>query len=346
MSDKREYGIDALKTVAMLFVVINHILFWGGYGVDVSGYSAKAIGLKLIDAVAICAVNVFVLSSGWIMSCKIWRWSRIVELWATVVFYSLIIAAIAKWFLGVEFGMRIWLHSIMPVGCNQYWFFTVYFGLFFSMPVLNKLIASLSEREGVLFVYVGLVMFSLYPWLQRHDLFAIHDGYSLIWFMYLYSLAGIAKRNLWLDKLRVWHGIALVVLGALGSVSLPVIHERLSEIVGLKPILGIFSAYTSPLLVMESLGFLLLFSKLRIDGGRLRGILRLTAPSIFTVYIIHSNKLFRQMVKWNDFWSDYLQNNSFAYSVLGTLVAAALIFSYCILVDQVRILLFRKFNAK
>lgn len=346
MDDKRQYGIDALKMLAMFLVVVNHILFWGGFGLDSPELGYKALGLKIIDAIALCAVNVFVMASGWIMSDREPKFRRIIELWLTVVCYSLIIAIIAKWLIRYPVGLRIWLHSVMPVGCNQYWFFTMYVGLFLAMPFLNRFISVSSERECALFSSVGFVSLSLYPWLQRHDLFVVNEGYSLIWFIYLYCVSGMAKRYSWHVKLPKWIGAALLLTGIAGNAIFPWLHCKVSGILGLKALPAIFISYTSPLLVAEGVGLMLIFARMDVKRAWIRTVLRWMAPSIFSVYIIHSNKVFRSISHWNEFWRDFLHGNSFMVDVAVVIGAASLIFAISVLLDQIRTQLFKRLYGK
>ena len=346
MEDNRQYGIDVLKILAMFLVVVNHILFWGGFGLDSPEVGIKAFGLKMVDAVALCAVNVFVLASGWIMSVRKWNWRRIMVLWLTVVWYSLIIAAIAKWLLGYPVGTRTWLYSVMPVGCNQYWFFTIYVGLFFAMPFLNRLISALTERECYMLAGGGFVALALYPWVQRHDLFIINEGYSLIWFMYLYCVAGIARAHLWDRRLPKWIGFIIVVCAIAGNAVIPAVHQNISECLGLKALPGVFTAYTSPMIIAESIGLLLIFARTEIKTSWVRTSLRWIAPSVFSVYIIHSNKVFRSLTHWNEFWRDHLHGNGFIVDVLVVLGTAALIFAISVLLDQIRARIFKKLYGK
>ena len=70
MMREREYGIDLMKIVAMIFIVADHILLWGGWGLCSEHGGVKGNVLAWLDAVTLCHVNCFVLASGWIMSRK------------------------------------------------------------------------------------------------------------------------------------------------------------------------------------------------------------------------------------------------------------------------------------
>lgn len=89
----RNYGIDLLKLFAMLGVVMLHVLGRGGVvsaSISEGLFSVKYLVLYWLYAFVYPAVNVFVLSTGYVMWNRKWRLSRLVELWIEVVFYSVI----------------------------------------------------------------------------------------------------------------------------------------------------------------------------------------------------------------------------------------------------------------
>ena len=190
---KREYGIDLLKIVAMLMVVMLHIMGRGGVN-EACAQNANSLR-NMIEQIAyafcVPAVDCFVLATGYIMSRHRFRYSRIVKLWCEVVFYTLCMTACAAiccpW---VSVGCRDWVTAFFPIAKNSYWFLTMYVALFFSIPYLNHLLNTLPDRDLGIMIVSGFVMFSFYPALVGADLFRLHGGYSYLWFMYLYLVAG------------------------------------------------------------------------------------------------------------------------------------------------------------
>ena len=342
---QREYGIDILKIVAMLLVVINHILFWGGYGVDAPTDDLKGVVLQSLDAIAICAVNVFIMASGWIMCKREVHLRRLVNLWFTVVFWSFAIAVLFQC-CGYSTSPRTWIYAFMPVGCNRYWFFTVYVGLFLTMPFLNCCVSNLDPKGRTILALGGFILLSVYPSVLRHDLFVTNNGYSLLWFVYLYLFAACARLNSWDQRVSWRVGCALIILGGICSVMLPIVLRKASDMIGLKPLVSVFSAYTSPFLFVEAIGFMIVFTKIKVESISCRKLITLVVPSVFSVYIIHSNAVFREAAKWNDFWWTFLHENDLPVALVGTVLAGLFIFIICIVMDQLRVLIIRKFHAK
>ena len=63
---KRNYGIDLLRMILMLMVVILHVLGHGGVLDATTPLSAKYCVSWLIESFAYCAVNCYALISGYV----------------------------------------------------------------------------------------------------------------------------------------------------------------------------------------------------------------------------------------------------------------------------------------
>lgn len=298
---KREFGIDLLKMMAMVMVVVHHIL---NAGVE-SSLSEKSLGaewtLQLFHCFCYCAVDVFVMATGYIMCRLGFRYARIFKLWRQVVGYSLTLVIVACCVSRVRVGWHDWLEACFPVLTNQYWFFTQYFALFFLMPFLNRLVDNLSNREMIVLLLTGGGLFSFCSLAAGADLFVIKWGYSVLWFMYLYVLgSAIFKISLVIRVKKLWTvvilaiGCAISALGAIGSRLLP-------QLIGGGARVGDLAySYTSPSIVLEALALMILFGRIEVKSERLQHIITFLAPSTFIVYIVHTNKLFRRMVGWEN----------------------------------------------
>ena len=333
---KRLFGIDLLKAVAMVMVVSLHIMGRGGVLNTCAQHShSLQYGIcSLFHTACMCSVNCFVLATGFIMSRHTFKYARIFALWGEVVFYSLAIALVAVvFFPSVPIGWQDWLKAVMPIAFNRYWFISCYVGLFFTIPFLNQLLMSLERQEQRRLLLTGFGLLSLLPCLSGNDMFAHHFGYSLIWFYFLYLWAGYIALN------EVWRRVSvgrccLAFLLAMGaSVGLGIFYGRLERTVGL--VGNGWGQYASPLILIEATSLLILAAKIEIKSLVLKRLIAYLAPSIVSVYVIHSNGVFRQMVAWNGRFAFLADYGVFGLvgSVLGFAVA---IFIGCVLVDVAR----------
>ena len=70
VESKRKYGIDFLKIISMLMIVLLHILSHGGVLKGLNSFSAQYAAAHFLQCMAACAVNVYVMISGfWLFVC-------------------------------------------------------------------------------------------------------------------------------------------------------------------------------------------------------------------------------------------------------------------------------------
>lgn len=333
---RREVNIDLLKIVSMFLIVADHIVFWGGWGMCSCQPGLKGWALSLMNTFCLYAVNCFVLASGWVMSRKDFKISRIVKLWLEVEFYSAIMFVIGVAFSReINFSWRELIFSLLPLTMNRYWFFTQYVGLFFLMPFLNCAIQYMDKRAHLLLVFVGLVLFSLHPFLLKNDMFHVNHGYGIIWFAFLYYIAGVAAKY----GVQCTIPMPLLIVTtfacgvcAFGSLK---IFSCINSIFGFTDNLGLFDAYNSPFIFGGSVAWFLIFSKIDVSK-RMARFVSFAAPSIFSVYLIHSNHFFRIMTEWNKQWRAFLDMHGLHICLLGVILGASIIFFGCIGIDVVR----------
>lgn len=337
---RREYGIDLLKIFSMVMVVMLHIMGRGGVRAACAAKGSSVyLAQQVLEAVSLCAVNCFVLATGYIMCQHTFRYGRIVKLWAEVVFYSLAIVLVACcWFPQVELTRLDWLAAVMPIGFEAYWFVTSYFGLFFLMPFLNRLLNALDSRERLILVVTGFALFSVLPTVFGRDLFRTHFGYSMVWFVFLYLAAGWVRIDRIATRLRPLTAFALAAAAVFVTLAGQVAGARLKNDLGLCG--GFWMLYSSPGVVVESVCLLIGFSQMRIDNRLLTAVIGWASASVFSVYIIHSNGVFRRMVAWNDRFAG-LSDYAWGSAVWGTLVCAVGIFTACAFIDSVRRVMLR-----
>ena len=109
----RNYGIDLLKMAAMMMVVANHILQGGGIYEKLLD-SGRACIVQVFHCFCNCAVDCFVMATGYIMCRHAFKYVRIFRLWRQVVGYSLAIAVIAWIALPAgSVGWRDWAGAAM-----------------------------------------------------------------------------------------------------------------------------------------------------------------------------------------------------------------------------------------
>ena len=167
---ERNYGIDALRIISMMMIVLLHIVNTDALQNCFIRYSLGYEIISLVKAATFYAVNCYALISGFVGINAKHRYSNIVLLWIRVVLYLAIFSCVFKFIFPESFGIKKIIMSFFPIMTNQYWYFTSYFILFLFVPLLNNAVQHISKRQmSVLMV----ILFSLCSLTAR-------NGYEVI----------------------------------------------------------------------------------------------------------------------------------------------------------------------
>lgn len=205
--DKRKYGIDLLRIIAMVLVVVLHILGQGGILIEAEKNEIKFAVVWLLEIVAYCAVNCYALISGFVYFSeenKQVKLSKYIKLWLQVEFYSVLITLYFWQFYPNLVNKKQLVKSFFPILSEQYWYFSAYTGVYFIIPWLNKIIQGLKEKELKTLVFCVLI-FSSYiigANLFKVDLFGLKGGYSFLWLAILYVIGGYIKKHKLYHKIK------------------------------------------------------------------------------------------------------------------------------------------------
>ena len=197
MSDKRLYGIDLFKALAMFLVVVLHINTLG------TAFDSSAPGSAqwwLTDGMmtaAYCCVDCFALATSFLMAERAFRPGRIVSLWLQVAFYAVVTTVV--WYFAVPgaVGIKDIVSAFFPVLTSKYWYFSAYFVLFFFMPFINAMLHALDKRSRGALLAAVFVFLSLLPTFRPLGVIPLSAGYCFFWLAALYIIGACIK----LDRL-------------------------------------------------------------------------------------------------------------------------------------------------
>lgn len=331
----RNLGVDVLRIVSMLGVVVLHVMGHGGL-LKVCQTPLKFSMAWFLELLAYPAVNCFVLISGYIgyRGERVFpKLKNLLALWFTVLFYSVTIGAVFM-ALGIRaINAEEILTCLQPTVNGTYWFFSAYVGMFLLSPFLNMLVHRSNFKQGLIFL-MTVAVFSVFS--LEKDPFDLLDGYSVIWMVLVYTAGATIKKH-GFDKLLSKTAWLLTALGAFlltwgAKVGFyfsdhPYWHDWHGKLVN----------YTSPTILLMAVGLLALFANMRWQVGA--KLISFISVSAFSVYLIHDNPFVRKNViaKIPTLIGDF-HGVKLALSVVGLVVG---IFAVCILADKVRVGLFR-----
>lgn len=327
----RNYGIDCLRLVLMLFVVFLHINYHGTI-LDTTQGKRGAI-LWFIEMFSYCAVDCYAVISGYVMYSekeKPYRYSRYVPMWLQVFTYSVGIFAAKLILRGVAEGdIKYLIESAFPVTMRRYWYFTAYTGLFFVVPFLNKALRALNKRQSTyLIATLSVGILFVCPATHYSDVFALVKGYSFTWLVVMYLFGAWLKKCDVASLVKKRWAIAVFVLST--------VVTWCARMFSPEAVWDSLIQYTSPMIVLNALSLVMFFSKIKLKGA-FRGVVAFLSPAAFGVYIIHEHPLvvsrFEKWFSWiGELWAPYM--------VIAFFGCAIAFFVICISVEKVRLKVF------
>lgn len=344
---KRIVSIDLLRIVSMMMVVMLHFLGKGNLLPDVAG-SMTVNGYVAwgLESLAIVAVNVYMLISGYFLVETGFKSGRVVELICQVLFYTILVPVVlaALGIIGTDkFTIYYLLQTALPVQMQQYWFITAYIIMYLLSPVL-AVAAKTLKREQLRNTVIALLLFfavskSILPFQLEVDA----KGYDALWFITvflvaayirLYGIPFFAKRG------NSRRGMACYLLGCVGvyGVMLAVrfvyfktgsLDHFIESTYDYNHILNLFAAV--------SLFYAFYHVKIKEDGFIGKMIVKI-APYTLGVYLLHEQMDMRNL--WPGWLGATLECNVFVF-VGRSVLAVLIVFAAGILVDMARSFLFK-----
>ncbi|SDB02338.1 acyltransferase [Butyrivibrio sp. INlla16] len=290
----RESNIELLRIMSACGVIMLHYnsVKNGGFAGAADG-SINQFILVLLEAFSICAVNVFVLITGYFM-CKVNKRDGLKPL--SLVMQVLVFALITV------LAKRIFLHQSSSIDdlfeyvFSGNWFVYVFVALYFISPFINIVWEHLDVSGRKLLIGISFVLFSVYPtvidilkyWSGRQlagsstiGIDGAQAGYTIVNFVLVYLIgAGIRdmdeKHVPTVGHLLFWYILSILVTVAWSYAD------------GIRAGKNIYDTiawnYNNPLIISQAALLFMMFRKIKITNNR---IINAIAGGTFTVYILN-----------------------------------------------------------
>ena len=338
IKDNRNYGIDLLRIVSMIMVLILHILGQGGLLDSSKTSEANNYTAWFLEIASYGAVNIFGIISGYVGYKSKHKYANILYLNIQITFLLLISITIYKLRYPSEVVLLDFQKASMPFAYYVIWYYRAYFCMFFFMPFMNMAIDKITRNQGRLLVATIFIIFTCIPTFFNQDCYLSSYGYSAIWLMMLY-LTGAYLSKFKINEEKKWWKLLLVYL----------ICTIISFVWKIIPygfyFMNTLVNYTSPTIYLGAMALVLLFSKFKIHKVPKAGI-KFFSPLAFSVYIIHVSPYFwRKFMsyRFNSLGYGSINPILFPFAIIGT---AILLFICFALIDYVRLLLFKLCHVK
>lgn len=342
MTKARNYGIDLMRILCMLMIVVYHML---GYGSIIThpGISQKGFLLcRLLQAACFTAVNGYALISGYVGIHARYRYSQLAALWLRVFFYSAGLTLVMALVMPGSVTLKDAASSLFPIISGRYWYFTAYAACFALIPLARAAVEKLSRKQMGAFLAAALIVYSLIPTLVVGDPFMLGKGYDGLWLLLMYALGAYIKKYDLFNRISPL-GAALIFAGSILVTCFGgYVREHVMLFMnGEKSGYGWLLRNDSPTMVIGAVSMLLFCARLRISRGQ--KLIAALAPLCFSVYLIHEHTLFHTIMRtWNLYRIAELRTVLIVPSVL--LVALG-VYAVCSAIDLIRHHLFLRLSV-
>lgn len=317
-SKQRNSSIELLRLLCMMAIIGHHII------TNVLSINFQYPIYTFVDTILHVAVVVFVLISGYFgIHFKL---KKLLSLEAQLIYYS-VLAALIAFFVLHSIGLKDLIKSFFPVSLHIYWFMSAYMELYLASPFLNKVIDGASNRQ---YVYLLAVLGISYIFLFDGDLY--NAGTNLTGFSFLYILGRYLRNSSFLERpikytlyfLVCYFIVVFAISSFLASNSL------------FAHFINQFYKYNGIGIILFAIAILHVFVNWRFYNAWINRF----ASSALSIYLIHENH------KINEF--TYVKPTEFLIGATDIprggilLIMIFAITCICILIDQVRIIIFDK----
>jgi len=342
MAKERNYGVDLMRILCMLMIVVYHML---GYGSIIThpGISQKGFLLcRLLQAACFTAVNGYALISGYVGIGTRYRYSQLAALWLRVFFYSagltLVMAAVMPGAVTRDAAIG----SVFPLISGKYWYFTAYAACFALMPLARAAVERLNKRQMGAFLAAALVVYSLIPTAVVGDPFMLGKGYDGLWLLLMFALGAYIRKYDLFKRITLPGAAVIFIACAAVTVAGGYVREGIMvRMTGEKSGYGWLLRNDSPTMVIGAASMLLFCARLRISRGK--RIIALLAPLCFSVYLIHEHPLFHSIMHtWGLYHIAELRTVLIVPAVLGVALG---VYAACSAIDLLRHWLFGRLGV-
>lgn len=338
---EKDHSIELLKIIAMIMIVTLHLVsqtkMLSIYSNNIFSYST----VWIIHAFNFVAVNCYVLITGYFGVNSKFNFSKILRLWLQIFFYSILIYLILLLTGNVEFKILKLLQAILLISFKNYWFATMYIGLYLLMPFLNIFIAKLSKNQYKNLLIICFILFSVWPTIiPWFDNLNFGGSYSITWFINLYLIGGYLKKYFDFYKIKSKYYLYIyIAFSTLTFLSLAVI-EKFSISYFSNDILYSYNSFS---VLLASIALFCYFKTLKIKNVKFIKLISFFAPLTFGVYLIHENQNIRKIL-----WSSITVYKNINPLLLIVYIYFCSIFIYVVLslIDYIRKILFKKIDKK
>lgn len=332
----RNSNLEFYRIIVMLLIVTHHYVVNSGLGevLQESPLSGHSIFFYLFGAWGKTGINCFVMITGYFMCKSQITLRKFLKLILEILFYNIIIYVIFV-ATGYEHLSLSGIENLIPMRNLNTNFTSCFLVFFFCIPFLNVLVQHLNKRKHQYLIGLSLFIYTLHGTLPHTSV----DMNYVSWFCVIYFIASyIRLYPLPYDKnVKIW-GISTLVCIIISVCSiLGVLYLNTYHHTDLPPYRYV-SDSNALLAVLTAICSFMYFKNVHIPQSKFINII---GGSTFGVLLIHANSDTMRQWLWKDTLNIIGHYNDKLFW-LYSIIIVIFVFLICIMIDQIRILLFEK----
>lgn len=337
-SNERKSNIEILRIILILMVIVLHYnnKDMGGALKYVQSGSFNELVLRFIESASDCAVDAFIIISGFFMvNRKKTNLLKPIVLFLTVSFYQIIVY-ILLCAIGFEsFSVLRILIKVIPLN----WYITLYAVLYLISPLINFVINGLSKIELRKYLILGIVIFSILltvvdvskgyfgldriPGISTISIYGNEQGYTIVNFILLYSIGAYINKYIGKVNKRGKYTLALILSTLIITFGSYFTEE--------------FWNYNNIFIIINATLLVLLFKDINLGCKK---AINYISESVLGIYIIHSILL---PYLWSYFNIKNACNDALLTMILNMVVAVAALFMCSFIIERLFHIIINKF---
>lgn len=308
MTKKRESGIELLRIIAIVQVIILHTYSYAGVGNAAAQINQATSGFaSLFWSFCRTPVNVFILITGYFLVTSTFdlkkNIKRASKTYSAMLFYSIIISLVFFIVAPALFTEKPanFFRAFLPFFSREWYFLTDYIIILLLSPIINTALMKIDKKSFLWLLGILFVVLSVWPTIAQMEPFKqvisvkkvanSEFGKSLFSFLFMYIIGGFIRRfTAKHDRPRIKYLLAFAGLCLIDfSVNL-LLHNHPSVYS------DVYGMFNNPLVVVESALLFMYFRDLNFHNKWIN----LLGGTTLGIYAIHEQHLFRTWI-WNIF---------------------------------------------
>lgn len=319
---RRNSSFELLRIIIMFMILLLHANY-ATLGKPTNNFSFLGFGQNFAETLTIIPVNIFILITGYFGTS--FKLHKVFQLLYQAFFCVVPITLIA-WLFGISPSINSTfslLKNLNFVSC--YWFIVSYIAMLAFTPILNLAVERMTRIQLLSTLLIIYFFIGLGDYLHFFSKVLSNGGYSPLWFLELYLIG----RYLRLNPLQLSRK-ALFLFYFLSALLCTVISIPINT-------LGL--SYNNPFVVISSVAFFLIFTKVSFHNKLVNNI----GTATTMVYLLNTHPII-----W-DFFQRYIFALRNTYSnivifVTALIISCIIFFFIAIAYDQLRQLSWRLFS--